>query len=68
LRFLAVVALLLASGQAVRASADDLEWAGFSRQLAEKSMVALKAAQLEAGNDVYQVCEDCHKVYLPQPK
>ena len=23
---------------------------------------------LEAGNDVYQVCEDCHKVYLPQPK
>jgi hypothetical protein len=38
-------------------------------------MVALKAAQsrnvdqvLEAGNDVYQACEDCHKVYLPQLK
>jgi hypothetical protein len=54
---------------------DTQEWAGFSRQLTEKSVVALKAAQarnadqvLEAGNDLYQVCEDCHKLYMPQPK
>ena len=63
--------LMMMPGRAV----DTPDWAGFSRQLTEKSMIALKAAQsrnvdqvLEAGNDVYQVCEDCHKVYLPQPK
>lgn len=63
--------LLMMPGRAVNTP----EWAAFSHQLIDKSSVALKAAQarnvdqvLEAGNDVYQVCEDCHKLYLPQPK
>jgi hypothetical protein len=59
--------LLLLPGRAV----DTQEWAGFAHQLTEKSTAALKAAQtrdvdkvLEAGNDVYQVCEDCHNRYM----
>jgi hypothetical protein len=70
------------SARRIRQSRDDAGTSGrhagvgrLARQLTEKSMVALKAAQsrnvdqvLEAGHDVCQVCEDCHKVYLPQPK
>jgi hypothetical protein len=59
--------LLLMPGRAV----DTQDWATYSRQLTEKASASLRAAQsrdvdkvLEAGNDVYQVCEDCHKKYM----
>jgi hypothetical protein len=50
---------------------DTAEWASFSRALIASAKVAQQAAQkrdveglLEAGNQIYEVCDGCHKKYM----
>jgi hypothetical protein len=59
--------LLMLSPRAV----DTAEWANFSRALIASAKVAQQAAQerdvekvLEAGNQIYEVCDGCHKKYM----
>lgn len=49
------------------------EWTGFSLELIAKAEAALQAARaksvdqvLAAGDELYTVCESCHKKYMPQ--
>jgi len=50
---------------------DSAEWANFSKALITSAKAARQAAQardvdkvLEAGNQVYEVCDGCHKKYM----
>jgi hypothetical protein len=50
---------------------DTAEWASSSRALIASAKVAQRAAQkrnveelLEAGNQIYEVCDGCHKKYM----
>ena len=59
--------LLLTGPRAI----DAPEWTGFSKSLIAASKTALEAAQahdvdkvLEAGNQIYEVCDGCHKKYM----
>jgi hypothetical protein len=59
--------LLLTGPRAI----DAPEWTGFAKSLVATSKSALEAAQardvdkvLEAGNQIYEVCDGCHKKYM----
>lgn len=50
---------------------DSTEWKGFAQSLLTTSKAALAAAQarnvyevLEAGNQIYEACDGCHKKYM----
>jgi hypothetical protein len=50
---------------------DAPEWTGFAKTLIAASKTALQAAQahdvdkvLEAGNQIYEVCDGCHRKYM----
>ena len=50
---------------------DAPEWKGFAQNLVSTSKAALEAAQahdvdkvLEVGNQIYEVCDGCHKKYM----
>jgi hypothetical protein len=60
--------LLMLEGRAK----DQEDWMLFSQQLVERSVAAAKAAQaknaaelLDTGGQIYQVCENCHRKYIP---
>jgi hypothetical protein len=60
--------LLMLEGRAK----DQEDWLLFSRQLRERSVEAAKAAEahnadelLDAGGRIYEVCESCHRKYIP---
>ena len=60
--------LLMMEGRAK----DQEDWLLFSRQLRERSVVAAKAAEaknpdelLDAGGQIYEVCLNCHRKYIP---
>jgi hypothetical protein len=51
---------------------DQEDWMLFSRQLRDRSVEAAKAADarnadqlLDAGGRIYEVCESCHRKYIP---
>ena len=51
---------------------DQEDWMLFSRQLVDRSVEAAKAAEakdaaqlLDAGGRIYEVCENCHRKYIP---
>jgi hypothetical protein len=59
--------LLLTGARAI----DAPEWKGFAESLIATSKTALEAAQardvdkvLDAGNQIYEVCDGCHKKYM----
>ncbi len=50
---------------------DSAEWTNFSKALIDSAIVAQQAGQardvdkvLEAGNQIYEVCDGCHKKYM----
>jgi hypothetical protein len=62
--------LLLMPGRAK----DNGDWTKFAKALIDQGSKAFKAANAkdaksleDIGNDVDQVCEDCHAKYLPKP-
>jgi hypothetical protein len=63
--------LLLVPGRAK----DSGDWTKFAKSLIAQGSRAFKAANAkdaksleDIGNDIDQVCEDCHAKYLPKPK
>lgn len=63
--------LLLIPGRAK----DTGDWTKFAKSLVTQGSKAFKAANAkdaksleDIGNDIDQVCEDCHAKYLPKPK
>lgn len=74
-RIVANAAMLAESGILLLIGPRDLkqpEWTQFARELVAKSKDAMAAAErrdvdavLEAGNGIYEVCENCHNKYMP---
>jgi hypothetical protein len=58
-----------------RRAKDSGDWTKFAKSLIAQGSRAFKAANAkdaksleDIGNDIDQVCEDCHAKYLPKPK
>jgi hypothetical protein len=74
-RVVASAAMLAESGNLLLTGPRDLkqpEWTQLSRELVAGAKVAMAAAEkhdvdavLEAGNGIYEVCENCHNKYMP---
>ena len=74
-RIVATAAMLGESGNLLLTGPRDrhqAEWTQFSQDLIARSKDAMAAAQmqdvdavLDAGNAIYEVCETCHKKYMP---
>lgn len=74
---IATAAMLAESGNLLLTAPRDIgqpEWREFAVQLVERSKDAMAAAGrhdvdavLEAGNALYETCENCHLKYLPKP-
>lgn len=74
-RIVATAAMLGESGNLLLSGSRDrhhAEWTQFSQELTTRSKAAMAAAQkkdvdavLEAGNAIYEVCENCHKKFMP---
>jgi len=74
-RIVATAAMLAESGNLLLTGPRDLqqpEWTQFARELVAGGKEAMAAAQkhdadavLEAGNGIYEVCENCHNKYMP---
>ena len=74
-RIVANAVMLAESGNLMLTGPRDLkqpEWTQFARELVARSKVAAEAAGkhdvdavLEAGNGIYEVCENCHNKYMP---
>lgn len=74
-RIIANAAMLGESGNLLLTGSRDRhqpEWTRLAQELVVRSRAAMAAAQkqdvdavLEAGNAIYEVCEDCHKKFMP---
>lgn len=74
-RVVANAAMLAESGNLMLTGPRDLkqpEWTQFARELVARSKDAMAAAEkrdvdavLEAGNALYETCENCHNKYMP---
>lgn len=75
---IATAAMLAESGNLLLTGPRDIgqpEWRELAGQLVERSKEAMDAAGrhdvdavLEAGNALYETCENCHLKYLPKPQ
>jgi hypothetical protein len=74
-RITATAAMLAESGNLLLVGPRNLaqpDWTQLSRELVARARTAMDAAQkrdvdalLNAGNDIYEVCEGCHAKYMP---
>lgn len=69
--------LLLMNGRTIagRTVGEEEEWRGYAKELIRTAMLAVEAAEahdveriLNAGDEIYNVCETCHQKYMPQPQ
>ncbi|MFO7276999.1 MAG: hypothetical protein DIU56_008200 [Pseudomonadota bacterium] len=69
--------LLLMNGRTIagRAVGEEEEWRGYAKELIRTAVLAAEAAEardleriLDAGDEIYNVCESCHQKYMPQPQ